>query len=379
MRALRRLGWILEYALGSLGRRRGRTLGLLLCLLVLSFLAATVVLLRDSLRHEAQQRLRHAPELVLQQLVAGRPVPVNSERLQEIGDLRGVRDASCRLWGYMADPSTGALLSLVVPLNGAPEAGTLIVGSAYARLLQLEVGAWLSLPQAAGGPRMLQVVEVLPQSADVVAGDTLALHADDFRAISGTPAGQCSDLALRVRNQREQGTIAEKVQLKYADMRALSRAEILRSYEALFDWRSTLVLAMLGPLSLAMLVIVWERASGLSSAERREIGILRGLGWGSGDILLLKTCESLVIAVSGTMLGLVLAWAHLYWWQGGLLAPVLQGWSLLFPALELEPRTSGLGLWSLVALLVVPYALAGLVPGWRAATRDPDAIMRGAA
>jgi hypothetical protein len=59
-----------------------------------------------------------------------------------------------------------------------------------------------------------------------------------------------------------------------------------------------------------------------------------------------------------------------------LFRPVLEGWSALYPDLELVPFVSGLQVATLFFLTVVPYTVATVVPIWRAATVDPDAVMR---
>jgi ABC-type lipoprotein release transport system permease subunit len=55
---------------------------------------------------------------------------------------------------------------------------------------------------------------------------------------------------------------------------------------------------------------------------------------------------------------------------------VLKGWAVIYPAFQLSPHIDGLQLTTLALLTTVPYIAATLVPIWRAASADPDAIMR---
>ena len=57
--------------------------------------------------------------------------------------------------------------------------------------------------------------------------------------------------------------------------------------------------------------------------------------------------------------------------------PVLRGWSVLYPRLELTPAVDGLQLATLFFFTVFPYTVATIVPIWRAAITDPDSVMRG--
>jgi hypothetical protein len=42
---------------------------------------------------------------------------------------------------------------------------------------------------------------------------------------------------------------------------------------------------------LAFAILAWEKASGLSADEKREIGILKAIGWETGDVLKMKFWE----------------------------------------------------------------------------------------
>jgi ABC-type lipoprotein release transport system permease subunit len=59
-----------------------------------------------------------------------------------------------------------------------------------------------------------------------------------------------------------------------------------------------------------------------------------------------------------------------------LFEPVLKGWSTLAPAFRLVPFIDPYLVAILFFLTVVPYTVATIIPSWRAATIDPDAVMR---
>jgi ABC-type lipoprotein release transport system permease subunit len=72
----------------------------------------------------------------------------------------------------------------------------------------------------------------------------------------------------------------------------------------------------------------------------------------------------------------VAAYLHVFVGSAGLFAPVLKGWSTLSPDFRLTPSIGAMQVATLFFLTVVPYTVATVVPAWRAATADPDEVMR---
>jgi ABC-type lipoprotein release transport system permease subunit len=151
---------------------------------------------------------------------------------------------------------------------------------------------------------------------------------------------------------------------------------IARTYEAILDWRSGLVVIVLSAALLSFGIVAWDKASGLSADERREIGILKAIGWDTSEVLAVKAWEGAAISLSSFLLGLLLAYVHVFVTPAPLLAPVLKGWSTLYPDFRLTPTVGPFLVSTLFLLTVVPYTVATVVPAWRAATTDPDAVMR---
>src|SRR5262249_49112941 len=109
---------------------------------------------------------------------------------------------------------------------------------------------------------------------------------------------------------------------------------------------------------------------------RREIGVLKAIGWTTSNVLTARLTEAGLVAIAGTMIGLALAYLHAFVLGAPLLAPALFGWSNLRPALVLTPNTDPFELLVLVALVAIPFAGISIVPAWRAANVDPDRLLR---
>ncbi len=366
---------VLDFALSSLVRRRGKNAALLVVYALVVFTLASVVLLTEALRQEARALLREAPELVVQRLVGGRHDLLPREWLDTLAGIRGVSGVRGRLWGYHYDPLTRANYTLLSSGAAGLAPGQVAVGRGVARATGAARGAKLSLRAADGDWAIFTVREIL--SADELASaDLVLLEEADLRRFFGIAPGLYTDAAVSVANPREAQTIAGKVSRLLPGSRPIPRAEMLRTYDSIFDWRSGLALLAFAGAVLAFAIVAWDKASGLSAEERREIGILKAIGWETSDVLLLRLWEGAVVSLSGFALGFLLAYGHVFLGKAALLAPVLRGWSTLYPELRLVPHVDPYQLAALFFLTVVPYTAATVVPSWRAATADPDAVMR---
>jgi len=367
---------VLDFTLSSLLRRKWKNLALTLVYTLVVFLLGSVMFFAQAIRKEASLLLENAPEITVQRILAGRHSPIPPAYMDRIKDIAGVFSVRGRLWGYYFDPVVGANYTLLVPDADVPEPGTIRVGAGVARARSLLPGDVIEFRTAAGEILELVAREFFSADSELVASDLVLVSTEDFQAISGLPADLVTDIAVGVRNPREMVTIAEKIAGRLPDTRVILREEILRTYDAIFNWRGGLLIIILAGAVLAFIILAWDKASGLGPEERREIGILKAIGWETSDVLLMKFWEGMAVSLTSFLLGLVLAYGHVFLAGSALLAPVLKGWAVLFPDFRLAPYIDGAQVAALFFLTVVPYSVATIIPAWRASIVDPDSVMR---
>ncbi len=370
---------LLDFTLSSLARRKGKSLAILLVYTLVVFLLGSVLFFTHALRREAAVLLRDAPALTVHLLSAGRHAPISERHLAALAAIRGVSGVQGRLWGYYYDPVARANYTVLASDTAAGADGAAVVGAGVTRSQRTRGTGAVFLVSNEGAVIRLEVRGAFPSDSELISADLVVVTERTFRRIFGTPAGQYTDAALTVRNGLEVPTVAAKVRHLFPDARPITRSEILRTYETIFDWRSGLLVLVVGVAILAFAIVAWDRASGLSAEERREIGILKAVGWETSDVLLMKLWEGAVISLSAFAVGILAAYVHVFLTSAVLLRPILEGWSVIYPQFRLVPFVSGEQLVTLFFLTVVPYTVATVIPSWRAATIDPDTVMRGQA
>ena len=151
-----------------------------------------------------------------------------------------------------------------------------------------------------------------------------------------------------------------------------------RVYTLGYGRRAGLVLAASIPAILALLILAWDRASGLGPDEKREVAILKAVGFATRDVLGVKMLEALLVGALGTAIGLVLAYAWVFVLGAPGLRPALVGWSVLYPEAPLTPMVDVAQLLAIALAVLAPFVGLSIVPAWRAAVIDPMEAMRGA-
>ena len=367
---------ILDFTLSSLLRRKGKNLALIFVYAFIVFMLGSVLFFTHAIKREASIILQEAPEMIVQRTSAGRHNPIPVQYMEAIRKIRGVQSVRGRLWGYYYDPVTGANYTVMVSENFKLEPDKIAIGQGISRTRLIFPGDSMEFKSQDGTLLSLQVHQIFPAASELVSSDLILLSEEDFFRLFGGSKEQATDLALGVRNPKELSTIALKIAEMYPDTRIILREEILRTYDSIFDWRGGMMIFILAGALFAFIILAWDRASGLSQEEKREIGILKAIGWETSDVLLLKFWEGLVISLSAFLAGIIFAYGHVFFAKSLFFEPVLKGWSVLYPDFRLTPFIDPAQIATLLFLTVVPYTVATIVPSWRAATIDPDSVMR---
>ena len=366
----------LDFTLSAMLRRKWKNISLLLVYTLMVFLISSVVFFTNGLRHEAETILQDAPEMIVQRTMAGRQALVPVHYIKAIKKIRGVRRVKPRLWGYYYHPAAQANYTLMVSDDYAQEEGTVEAGEGVLRTWGTVRGDKLYFRAFNGEALELRVIKTFTSPSELVTSDLILMSKGTFRRLTGIPEGFATDLAVTIRNPRESMTIAEKVSLSLPDTRSILREEILRTYAALFDWRGGYTIVLLVGAFLAFFIFSWDKATGLSAEERSEIGILKGLGWDTSDILMIKFWEGIVVSLTAFFLGVLAAYIHTFLFSAPFFEHALKGWAVLYPAFQVQPSVDAYQLATLFSLTVLPYSFICLVPAWKWASSDPDMVMR---
>ena len=385
---------ILDYGIASLLRRKLKNMGIFVVFSAVIFLLASFQLMTSALTRTADEILTSVPDITIQQMEAGRQVPMDADLVNRLGTFFGIRKKINRIWGYYFDESNGANYTVMgldlgaiapdselglalsegrFPRSG--ERGKVVLGPAVQANLELGSRRSFSLFRPDLSMVSFERVGTFDVGTALVSDDLILMSMADARDLFGMAQGKVTDLMIRVGNAAEIDTIASRLSETLPGVRVLTRKQIRKTYNVVFDWRSGFGSVCLLTSLAAFVILAWDKASGLSQEEKREVGILKMLGWQTNDIMAIRFWESCVVSLIAFLVGYSLAWVHVAWYGGWLFRPVLLGWSVLKPSFSLLPVFSGTDLLLIFSFSVIPYLGATVVPAWRSAIVRPDSVI----
>lgn len=387
---------LLAHAKRTLGRHRRRTIAIAIGLSCAVALLSAVLFLTESLRAEALRGADATPDITVQRLVGGRPATVRASEAEVIRAMPSVGDVTPRVWGYLFSPALQGNITIVAMTRSQPPqppltqvhgaltegrepkegAHEMLAGLRLAESLGLRMGDSLGLPAQGREPVSLKLVGTFGSVVDLYTADVLLCDESDARALLGVPEGEATDLAVSMKNPAETRVVARSIVEAVPGARVLERDLSRRVYAISYGRRSGLFLVGLVPALFALLVLAGDRLGGLAADERREIAILKAVGWSTEDVLWSKVLESGIICIFSISAGMLLGYAWVFWLDAPGLKEALVGFSVLYPKTALTPMVTLSQVLAIFAATLGPFLGLAVLSAWQTSSEDPAAVLR---
>ena len=369
---------LLAWAIRDLMRRPLESGLLVTALLLTVSITAAPLLFTQALSTTTNLILRDAPSLVVRKFNALGWTPIPSDQSAQLAkSVPGVIAARPRVWGRVAGPE-GPLTVIGVDRYGPPLPQSTPVPGRGEAVADTDVKADRAAPFLTLTGQRTATLRVVGRSnamTGIAEPNIVLLHIDDARDLLGIPDGYASDLAVEVFNPSEESAILPDLTAAFPwTVRITTRTESAGIYAAGLARMGGMAVAFLVPalLALCLLVAVTVRDR---FGRRFEIGLLKALGWTTGDIVRLQVSRALLIGIPGAAGGMMLAFLLVFWpnatWPGHLCPE----WQALSSRLSFSPGDAGLILLEVTALVVLPFLAATIGTVLRCAIADPQEML----
>ncbi|MFA6196428.1 MAG: FtsX-like permease family protein [Sulfurimonas sp.] len=388
--------YLIEFAINAILRQKYKSLFVSVVFIVLTFLLTSVFFITNSIKYELNATLEALPEITIQKTKGKKHYDIDVKEVDNILAIKGVSDAVARVWGYYYFENMKVNFSLVgvdayenqyknslekivhkFDLNPAENNVSMIIGTGVQKSMhESYYKEYFNFIKSDGSLKKVAIGGVFDGDTQLESNDMIVMSKESVREIFDIPESKATDIVVKVANKNEIATVASKLKLMYPNSLIITKNDLKVSYQNIFNYKSGVFLALFIISLFTFFIIIYDKVSGLSSEEKREVGILKALGWRVDDVLKEKFYESFIISFFSYSVGVGVAIAFVYIFQAPLLRDIFIGYSELKPSFEL-PFIFDFQTLFLVFFLSVPiYIAATLIPSWRVATLEADEVIR---
>ena len=384
--------YLFEFAINSLLRQKYKNIFITLILSVLIFLLTSVFFITNSIKYELQTTVDSLPEIVVQKLKAGRHSDIDIQRVDDILDITGVENVLGRVWGYYYFENAGVNFSIIgideyekqyknsltdVTQKLDFSKDSMLIGEGVKDVMEKSYyKEYFNFIKTDGRMKKITIASTFKADTELESNDVIVMSKDNVREIFDISEDKATDIVVKVTNVNEIPTIAAKIKLMFPDTRVITKDDLKISYQNIFDYKSGVFLALFIISFFTFFIIIYDKVSGLSSEEKREIGILKAIGWRVDDVLKEKFYEAFIISFFAYLLGVLFAFFFVYILKAPLLQNIFTGYSQLKTSFSL-PFVFDIQTLALVFFLSVPiYVAATIIPSWKSATLEADEVIR---
>ncbi len=388
--------YLIKYAINSILRQKYKTFFIVTIFTFLVFLLTSIFFITNSIRYELDSTVDALPQIIVQKIKAGRHYDIDVDKVDEILELSGVSDAVARVWGYYYFENAGVNFSVVgidkyenqyknslqsivnkFDFEESSDEPFMVVGQGVKEVMNSSYfKEYFNFIKPDGTLKKVNIRGVFDSDTQLESNDMIVMSNETIREIFDIDETKATDIVVKVANPQEVSMVASKIKLMLPDSRIITTQDLKISYQNIFDYKSGVFLALFIVSLFTFFIIIYDKSSGLSSEEKREIGILKAIGWRVDDVLKEKFYESFIISFFSYMLGSTLTFAYVYIFQAPVLREIFVGYSQLKTTFEL-PFIFDLQTLFLVFFISVPvYVAATIIPSWKVATLEADEVIR---
>ncbi len=376
-------------------KQKSKHIGAILISVIIIFLLSSVLFISSSLQNTLLETLKNQSDFTLTRVQAGNSVNTPSDWIDEILEINGVSQVAPRVYGryfftpreksflvvgvdFFDEQSSKELKALVdnIDLKSFLSEDNMLVGEGVKSFLEKNYYKnYFSFKTPKGSFKKVNIHKVLPSQANLISNDMIIMPIELAREIFGLEEDEVTDIAFNVPNDAEWDSIIGKLHLQFYDVRVVEKREIVKAYENLYNYKGGLFLILYLVAMVTFMLILYQRYSMVYSTERKEIGILRAVGWSIKDILKLKFYETVVVVLVSFVLGVVLAYVYVFVCDAPLLSQIFLGGANLPNNVEFVPVLEFGLLGSIFLFYAIPFLGSVLIPAWKIAVTPPKEAM----
>lgn len=379
-----------------LAKHKSKHFAIFLISIFIVFLTSSILFIKNSLQKEISQALENQSDFIIQKTIANKIKDIDTSLIDEFYEINGVSKVTQRVYGqyyfmpenvyftiigidFFEETTNQNLKELLNFLNISKflEKDSMIIGNGVKKVLdKYAYFDSYDFKLENENSKNIKIFKDLPKEANLIANDLIIMDINIAKKILDIKPDFATDIVLDVPNPLERQNVKEQILLKESNIRILQKDELKKEYENMFNYKGGIFLILFIVVIFTFILVLYQRYSMISSNDKREIGILKAVGWSIKDIIKLKIIENFVVAFMAFIIGVIFAYIFVFILQAPILKNIFIGFSNIKNDFILNQNIKISNLITLFLFFMVPFLSAVLIPVWKIAVIDATKSMK---
>lgn len=379
-----------------LSKHKSKHIAIFIISILIVFLISSVLFVSNSLKKEVFSTLDNQSDFIIQKTNNGKIFDTPISWVEDFSSINGVRNVQQRVYGHYyfmpenvyftivgvdlfeenTNKNIKELLS-VLNISNFLQNDSMIIGNGIKKIFDkyhyFDSYDFKLLDKQSLN---VKIFKDLPQEANLVANDLIIMDINLAKKILNMNEENSTDIVLNVPNDLEKQNIKEQLILKHSNIRILQKESLKKEYENMFNYKGGIFLVLFIVVIFTFILILYQRYSMISSSDKKEIGILKAVGWSIKDIIKLKIIENFIVGFMAFIIGVIIAYIFVFILNAPILKNIFIGFSNVQNDFILNADIEFTTIVTLFLFFIIPFLSAVLIPVWKIAVIDANESMK---
>ena len=354
----------LNFVFLNIYKHKNRHFAIFIFSILIVFISGSTLFIKDSLQNSLFKTLENHSDFVVKNAFNK---DINLQIIEKLKTIRGISNINQRVYGQYKFISEGIYFTIIGTSDKNLDKNSIIIGDGIKKLLN----KYQYYKEFTIGNKSFNIQNSLQKNDNLIANDLIIMDINLAKNILQIENSYATDIIFDVKNELERANIKEKVLKIDNNLKVLEKSEIKKSYENIFNYKGGFFLTLFIVVIFTLNLIIFQVYSQISSNEKKQIAILKALGFSIKDIIKLKLVENFIISFVAFIIGIIFAYIFVFILHAPVLKYIFIGFSNLQNDFLINSYFKISSIFTLFLFFMIPYLSAVLIPTWKTSAINP--------
>lgn len=377
-------------------KHKSKHIAIFIISILIVFFISSVLFISNSLKKETFLTLENQSDFTIQKINSGKTLDTPISWIEDFLEINGVKNVQQRIYGqyyfmpenvyftivgidFFEENTNKNLNDLFKNLNipNFLQTNSMIIGNGIKKIFdKYHYFDTYDFKLSKNKTQEIKIFKDLPKEANLIANDLIIMDINLAKKILNIEENNSTDIVLDVPNNLEKQNVKEQLILKHPNIRILEKENLKKEYENMFNYKGGIFLVSFIVVIFTFILILYQRYSMISSNDKKEIGILKAVGWSIKDIIKLKIFENFIIGFMAFIIGIIISYIFVFILNAPILKNIFIGFSNIQNDFVLNTNIEITTIATLFIFFIIPFLSAILIPVWKIAVIDANESMK---